>query len=126
LNIEEKNIMKNDTTSYFCAYVLLPDIENYKGDAFITYGQIEKMKVGEKAIIITRKNGCEFIGQSSVAKTLWNAWKSYAINIYEITRIVEKCFHVPAVEYTNISPEIAEKLVEEYENNALAKNLAEY
>lgn len=103
-----------ESTSCFCAYVILPDVESYKGDAFITYGQIEAMKEGEKAIILTRKCGVEFIAekQGELARTFWDSWKNKAVNIYEITRTRDGAFQVPAVEYVSISPEIAEKLVE--------------
>lgn len=113
-----------DSTTHFCAYVLLPDIENYRGDAFTTYRQLEKMDIGEKAIIFTRKCGCEFIAKKDIhCRVLWDTWKSYAVNIFEITRTIDMAFHLPAVEYTNISPEIAEKIIEEWENLHIARNV---
>ena len=111
---------KVESTPRFCAYIILPDVENYKGDAFITYGQIEAMKEGEKAIILTRKCGVEFISekQGEIARTIWDSWKNHAVNIYEITRTRDGAFRVPAVEYTSISPEIAEKIVEDWAQNS--------
>lgn len=67
----------------FCADII-KEVENWSSDVFITYEQIEKMQYKDKAIIITRKNGCQFVtpGYSDAL----DSWKSETISLYTVEK----------------------------------------
>ena len=106
------------STASFCAEELLTDVKHYKGDAFITYGQINEMKLDTNAVIITRECGVEFISEKTCEPLyMFNAWKSQAVRIFEVIRREDRAFRCPDVEYYEISAEIAESLVMDWEKN---------
>ena len=95
--------------------LLLNDVQAYKCDLFLDYGNILNMPVDDVAIVLTRRCGSEFYAQGSEDAVLerYECWKQEAVNFYFIRRTVETvplCKR-PAVVWECIDQERADRLM---------------
>lgn len=59
------------------------ELEHYRGDAFITFEELNKLPVNSEALILTRSSGMESCyKKESIANFL--AWKDKGIALYHI------------------------------------------
>lgn len=99
---------KTMSTTTFCAEVLLADVQHYKGDAFITYDQINAMEIDSLAVIMARECGVEFISENTVEPLyMFDSWSAQAIRCFIIKRTTDAPFGFPAVEFIEVSVEVA-------------------
>jgi len=103
LKLNEPEVL---TPRAFCAEIV-SEPTYFKSDVFIRYEQILKLALDEKAVIYTRRSGCEF--ETSPKFADWDENISY----YKVTRIadlqtplcpdfqisVEKCTYAQAIEW---------------------------
>jgi len=99
---------KTMSTTTFCAEVLLADVQHYKGDAFITYDQINAMELNSFAVIMTRECGVEFISKNTVEPLyVFDAWSAQAVRCFIVKRTTDALFGFPAVDFIEVSAEVA-------------------
>ena len=85
-NSDNTNRIMEDSISAFFGFIAQKgEVECYLGDLFITYEEVVKMIPGKKAVIMTRKNGCEQI-MSSTNSFAWSEKRGY----YMVTRLEDE------------------------------------
>ncbi len=97
-----------DSTECFAAQ-LLETVEYYRSDVFITYDQINKMVVGEFAVVLCRKCGCEFCPRNDAGREHFDYWRGQATAVYLIQRINQDSpfGRFPGVKFSAIEAEDA-------------------
>jgi hypothetical protein len=95
--------------------MLLDDVQHFRSDLFLDYGNILNMPVGDVGIVLTRKCGSEFYTQGSQEPVFdrYECWKREAVNFYFIRRIDETfpLCKSPAVIWECIDQERADRLM---------------
>lgn len=62
---------------------LTTELEHYKGDAFITFEELNKLPVNSEALILTRSSGMEsYYKTDHIANFL--SWKNKGISLYHV------------------------------------------
>ena len=100
---------REDSTQGFAAR-LLTAVDYYQSDVFITYDQINKMVVGDFALILCRKCGCEFCPRNDAGREHFDYWRGHATAVYAVQRIYQDTPFgpFPGVKFLEIEAEDAE------------------
>ena len=106
---------KHDTVQGFCADVLLPRVEHYRSDVFITFSRLLELSENDIGIVLTRKNGCEEYLQHSHDTTFdgFECWAPESTGFFYVRRTHEETYFGPAesLKYQEVDKNRAERII---------------
>ena len=107
---------KKDSIQGFCADVLLPKVDHYRSDVFITYERLVHLYNGDVGIVLTRANGCEEYTQQSSPVTLeaFDHWADEATGFFYVRRFCDESYfgRIDSVYYQEVSRSRAKRLLD--------------